>query len=179
MKLLIEFLQVRLQMPYMRIGLYAARSTPTPTPTVTPTPPSQHQVQHLMAYSNPNSDAYANGDAYTNANAYIWAVAINVGVSTGLYYGCCVQTVAVLNIITQILCFSNEIIHWSRCTSLASGTVYVSEDGSTYYEFFNGVKTAGPTSCQDVRKTIEFIKNVNNHLNGNDILADGLNITKL
>jgi hypothetical protein len=33
------------------------------------------------------------------------------------------------------------------CNFLDSGTRYVSEDGSTYYEFFNGVKTAGPTSC--------------------------------
>jgi len=33
------------------------------------------------------------------------------------------------------------------CSTLESGTIYVSENGSTYYEFFNGVKTAGPISC--------------------------------
>jgi hypothetical protein len=33
------------------------------------------------------------------------------------------------------------------CTELDRGTIYMSEFGSTYYEFFNGVKTAGPTSC--------------------------------
>jgi hypothetical protein len=33
------------------------------------------------------------------------------------------------------------------CSTLESGTIYVSETGSTYYEFFNGVKSYGPTSC--------------------------------
>ena len=42
--------------------------------------------------------------------------------------------------------------HWVVITPNTSEGAFVSEiefyeDGSTYYEFFNGVKTAGPTSC--------------------------------
>ena len=76
-------------------------------------------------------------------------ISINVGYSTGLYYGCCVppDSSGIKYFNANTVASATRLYTGLGCTSLESGTIYVSEDGSTYYEFFNGVKTAGPTSC--------------------------------
>jgi hypothetical protein len=72
-----------------------------------------------------------------------------VGYSTGLYYGCCVppdnQRTNYFN--AGSVASASRMYSALGCTTLDSGTKHISEDGSVYYTFVNGVKTAGPISC--------------------------------
>ena len=91
--------------------------SPTPTPRPTPTPTA--------------------------------CIGIEVGYSTGLYYGCCAppDNSGIKYFNANSVATATRMYDGFTCSTLESGTIYVSEFGSTYYEFFNGVKTAGPISC--------------------------------
>ena len=109
--------------------------SPTPSPTAGPTPtPSPSPTPTPTATPTPTPGA---------------CIAIEVGFSTGLYNGCCAppDSSGIKYFNANSVASATRLYSGLGCTELDRGTIYVSEDGSTYYEFFNGVKTAGPTSC--------------------------------
>jgi len=129
--------------------------TPTPTPTIppTPTPTSAVPTPTPTATPTPTPTPTPGGPTPTPTATPTATpgpcIAINVGYSTGVYYGCCAppDSNGIKYFNANSVASATRLYSGLGCTKLQSGTVYVSEDGSTYYEFFNGVKTAGPTSC--------------------------------
>jgi len=106
--------------------------TPSPTPTPTPTPGGPTPTPTPTPTATPGP-----------------CIAIEVGFSTGLYNGCCVppDSSGIKYFNANSVASATRLYSGLGCTELDRGTIYISQFGSTYYEFFNGVKTAGPTSC--------------------------------
>ena len=117
---------------------------PTPTPTPSPTPGAPTPTPTATPTPTPTPTATPRPTATPTP-----CIAIEVGYSTGLYYGCCVppDNNGIKYFNANSVATATRLYTGLGCTTLESGTIYVSEFGSTYYEFFNGVKTAGPTSC--------------------------------
>ncbi len=113
--------------------------TPTPTPTPTPSPT-------LGPTPTPTPSPTPSPTPTPTPGA---CIAIEVGFSAGLYNGCCAppDSSGIKYFNANSVASATRLYSGLGCTELDRGTIFVSEDGSTYYEFFNGVKTAGPTSC--------------------------------
>ena len=90
------------------------QAIPTPTPTPSPVP--------------------APTPAPSSA-----CIAIQVGYSTGQYYGCCTppDNYGTKYFNANSVASATRMYSGLGCTELDRGTVFVSEFGSTYYEFYN------------------------------------------
>jgi hypothetical protein len=124
----------------------AVPSVPTPAPTAPSPAPSVPTPAPAVPSPAPSPAPSPSPSPTPTPTA---CIAIEVGYSTGVYYGCCVppDSSGIKYFNANTVASATRLYTGLGCTSLESGTIYVSEDGSTYYEFFNGVKTAGPTSC--------------------------------
>ena len=118
-----------------------APAVPSPAPAV-PSPAPAPAVPSVPSPAPAPSPAVPTPTPST-------CVGISVGYSTGLYYGCCVppdnQRTNYFN--AGSVASASRMYSASGCSILDTGTKYISEDGSVYYTFINGVKTAGPISC--------------------------------
>ena len=111
---------------------------PTPTPTPSPTPGAPTPTPTATPTPTP-----------TPTPTTGTCIAIEVGFSTGLYNGCCTppDNYGTKYFNANSVASATRLYSGLGCTELDRGTIYISQFGSTYYEFFNGVKSYGPVSC--------------------------------
>ncbi len=116
----------------------AANPTPTPTPTISVTPtPTISVTPGVSVTPTPTISVTPSPAA---------CIGIDVSIGSNATDGCCdILQTEYFNGAT--LAASTRHYTGLGCVTLSSGTQYISEDQSVYYEFFNGVKVAGPTTC--------------------------------
>ena len=117
----------------------SANPTPTPTPSisVTPTP--------TITASPGTTPSPTPTPSVTPSPAPCYAIDVSKGNNT--QDGCC-DFLRTNYFNASTVAASSRLYDGLGCTSLQTGTKYVSEDaGSTYYTFVNGFKTAGPAIC--------------------------------
>ena len=122
--------------------------TPTPTPTLPPTPTPTPTPSPTPGAPTPTPTATPTPTP-TPTPTTGTCIAIEVGFSTGLYNGCCTppDNYGTKYFNANSVASATRLYSGLGCTELDRGTIYISQFGSTYYEFFNGVKSYGPVSC--------------------------------
>ena len=125
-----------------------APSVPTPVPTAPSPAPAVPSPAPAPAVPSP-APAPSPSPSPAPTPTPTACIGISVGHSTGLYYGCCVppdsQSTYYFN--AASVASATRMYSDFTCTKLDTGTRYVSENGSVYYTFVNGVKSGGAISC--------------------------------
>jgi hypothetical protein len=116
-------------------------ATPTQTPTNTPTPtPSLSEGGSQTPTPTPTVTP-----SITPSRSVVTCIAIDVHRGSNTTDGCCSDPLQPEYFNANSLASATRHYTGLGCISLSSGTKYFSEDGNTYYEFFNGVKTGSGT----------------------------------
>jgi hypothetical protein len=127
-------------------------SSPVPASSPAASPPASSPAASPPA-SSPAASPPASSPAVspsvtpsvTPSKSPTACIAIDVHRGTNTTDGCCSEPVKQNFFNAATLASATRHYTGLGCTTLSSGTVYVSEDGNTYYEFFNGVKTGSGT----------------------------------
>ena len=130
---------------------YATWVPVSPSPSASPpnSSPAAPSPSVTPSTSPPNSSPAAPSPSVTpsitpSTSKASTCIGIEVHYGTNTTDGCC-NNFGIQYFNANTLASATKHYDGFGCLSLSSGTVYVSEDSSTYYEFFNGAKVGSGT----------------------------------